>query len=106
MMIVVKAKDLIPGDVLCIDPATEIEWGASWNSMRVHTSAYLILWQSMADQGRLASYRLFQEHLNDCSRRIEHASSGLFRARVVLGDGVVVRIPKNTGLAVYRKEFR
>lgn len=94
----VKAKDLEPGDILCDDDRLN---PAEWKSAIIITLAVI----SVIDNKRKRyASRTRAEHvaLSEEIRRVEHVSYGPFKARIVLGNGSIVRVRRNAIVAVYR----
>lgn len=108
MLIEVKARELRPGDVLCTEETANhgfapTAWTSRWNSYRLQSRALLIAWEHLADVGGL-NHTGMRAALRVGSHRVESSSYGLFKARVVMHGGAVVRLPRNVTLAVYRKD--
>lgn len=103
MIAAVKAKDLRPGDVLYDADSFEIAMTrtAQWNSARIQTQALMLLMKRYWGTSlNTHDHKLLRAE----SRRVEHVSYGPFKARIVLGRGVVVRVPRNRVVAVVRAE--
>lgn len=106
MLIEVKARELLPGDILCTDvssareTSTEFyatEWTSRWNSAKLQSKSFLLLWELAG-----GDFRSSRHVMNEWSRLVEHVSYGPWKARIVMPGGVVIRLPRNTVLAVYR----
>lgn len=101
MLIEVKAKNMRAGDVLCTDQSQDLVWWEStMNAWKIQSRAYFAVLENPANRNDFwQAHETFRRH----SQHIEHVSYGPFRARILFPSGVVIRVPKNMDVAVWRE---
>lgn len=94
MPVTVKARELRPGDVLCEDNVFD---KGQWNAKLIRSRAVAVL----MDRYR-GEYIWRRSAEFEGIHRVESVSYGPFKARIVLGFGVVVRVRRDLPVSVYR----
>ena len=87
------ARDVLHGEL----PEEGAEWTAQWNAAAIQSNALMTLMARYR-----TTYGADRNSLAEDSHRVESVSYGPFKARIVLGRGAVVRVPRNMPVSVYR----
>lgn len=104
-LVEVQARDMRPGDILCIQVDREdVSPLSTMNAWRLQSRAFRLAWEQRAISDGYENTPRVLHMFSKNSYRVEHVSYGLFKARVVFSGGVAVRFPRNAWVAVFRKE--